>query len=116
MRRLVFLLCATFALSSFLSGAAHVRSHVDDGHHFMSVAHHAGDIDQAYEAQADEHGQPQELDHKDHSAELHFVALDLAPPDGVTGFGLPFVRLSAQPKPYRGPMPLKEPDPERLPA
>lgn len=116
MRRLIVVLCAMFAFSSFLSGAAHARAHADVQHHFMVADHHADDHGHSHEAPDQENDQKQGLDHKDHPAELHFVALDIVPPECVSRFESPFVRLSTAPQAYRGPIPLREPDPERLPA
>ena len=40
MHRLVALLCAIFAISPFLSGAAHTRAHAEELHHVMPIDHH----------------------------------------------------------------------------
>ena len=85
MHRLVALLCAIFAISPFLSGAAHTRAHAEELHHVMPI-------------------------------ELHFVALGISSPTGLVKSVVPFVRLVSGPPSYRGPIRLKDPDPERISA
>lgn len=116
MRQLIVVLCAMFAFSSFLSGPAHARAHADLQHHLTVAEHHAEDRGHSHEASDQDSDQQQGLDHKDHPAELHFVALDIVPPEGVSRFYSRLVRLTCLPPPYSGPVPLKEPDPERLPV
>lgn len=105
-----------FATSSFLSGAAHTRVHADEQQHFMTADHHTDHHDHSHDMSDQSDEEERDLDHKDHPAELHFVALDIAPPEGVSEFDARFVRLTSLPPDYSGPLQLKEPDPERLPA
>ncbi|MEQ3650561.1 hypothetical protein [Hyphomonas sp.] len=115
MRRLVTLLCAIFAISPFLSGAAHTRAHAEEPHHVMAINHHLDDLGLSHDNMPDlDNEYPHDLDHEDHPAELHFVALGLSSAIGVVGSVTPFERLVTGPPPYRGPIRLKDPDPERI--
>lgn len=117
MHRLVALLCAIFAISPFLSGAAHTRAHAEQLHHVMPIDHHLDEQGLGHDTLSDlddEHSH--ELDHEDHPAELHFVALGISSPTGLVKSVVPFVRLVSGPPSYRGPIRLKDPDPERISA
>lgn len=82
----------------------------------MTADHHADHDGHSHDFTEQGDDEQQGLDHKDHPAELHFVALDIVPPEGVSRFEARFVRVLSMPPDYRGPATLKEPDPERLPA
>ena len=56
------------------------------------------------------------MDHEEHPAELHFVALNIVPSAEASGLRAPFLWNGLLPPRYSGPIPTRDPDPDRFSA